>query len=165
MLVNLPEELEEGTKQYAVGDRTVSDISRRRLTLNTPSTSGFKFFALGPSSFDRQPLLDPENPLLVSTTLTAGFSSKDAAYEILLSLGHSLDMAAHDLAFGGLSGYAVGDTWVVTGGSIETDLLNALRDDQCQTLATFEDLFIGKDGLRASLWLEGRSLGKVFKTF
>ena len=165
LLVNLPEELDSKSKQFELGDKTVADISRRRLTLNTPESSGFRYFRLGPSSFERQGMLDPANPQLLSTTLIESAEEKLILWEILLSLGYALNQNPLPLDFGDLNGFFIDGCWIVLGGNLRNDLMNALRDDRCTTLVVLEDLFIGLDALRAELWLESKPLGKIFRTF
>lgn len=171
--VQLPEPIAEGTEAWSAGFRTISDISRARMSsvetvLGTdngaPNTDfGYRSYRLTDTNFSKwrvssdvsrnqleQHLFD-----LSESSVAYDASADDMLSEILLKQGYSLTEHLTPVEVGGLNLHSVGDGIVLTylNAHIKPSLeqLRAVVEVDPQRLIFLEDAFQGDDQLKTNL--------------
>ena len=171
MLVNLPEEVAEGSEAAKAGFNTVSEITLARLQKVAETVPGAKemggacrTLCLTTSNFAEHAEGDDLFSLR-ETTLASVSPDWDAiAAEALLKEGVTLDQPWER--------HEVGESQVVVSGGVAVVLSTAIDDDlaaaalglQPRVLVFLEDGFAGADAVKANAVTNARNLGITLKT-
>lgn len=171
ILVTINEPTSKGSFAQKNGIETVSEITLMRLkkveeTIVGSASTGLKVMRLQDSSFVRQSfILDDEHMLLAESTLKTEQPTEKIAAEILLSSGKRLDLDWETISIGPTEGIRVSNSMVVMTPGFGVDLLNEAKSKGITEIYFLEDLFAGKDSLKANISFESKKLSISVKTY
>jgi adenine-specific DNA-methyltransferase len=171
ILVTLNEKTSKDSFARKKGIETVSEITLMRLkkveeAIVGSASTGLKVLRLQDSSFVRQSfILDDEQMLLTESTLKPEQPTEKIAAEILLSSGKRLDLGWEPVSVGTTEALRVGNSLVVTTAGFGVDMLVEAKSKGITEIYLLEDLFAGKDALKANINFESKKLSISVKTF
>lgn len=171
ILVTINEPTSKGSFAKKNGIETVSEITLMRLkkveeAIAGSASTGLKVMRLQDSSFVRQSfILDDEQMLLAESTLKPEQSTEKISAEILLSSGKRLDLGWESVSIGNIEALRVSNSLVVTNTGFGVDMLVDAKSKGITEIYLLEDLFAGKDALKANINFESKKLSISVKTF
>ncbi|MCG9478577.1 MAG: site-specific DNA-methyltransferase [Actinomycetia bacterium] len=162
--VNIPESIADG-KNSAFENVAQITCERIRRALAQTSEPGIRVFYLTASNFRSNEPTDGQLFDLAETTLHASQPSVDALVaEVLLGEGVSLD-SRWERGFAGSSPITTASgVTVVSPEDMDVAAIEAVLDLKPRVVVFFEDVFAGKDELKANAFTRARELGITMKT-
>jgi adenine-specific DNA-methyltransferase len=168
VLINLPEDLEQGSKQWILGDRTVCDISRRRIgnALEESPLEGVRCFRLGASGFRNQETSEHGEFQLFELSKQPTSKAFDVALQIALANGLKLSDPFKTLEVQELKFTLSADTALIFEGQVTFEAVKEIVETQnVRNLLFVEDLFAGHDDLKSNIFFFARNLNITMRTY
>ena len=170
ILVNLPEVLEEKSLAHKAGYRTISDITRARLSEVVARgfdshNQGLRCFSLGKSAFLASLQANQVELTLFAQTMEPDFEAPAVAAEALLKAGVMLDAAWNHFKLFEEEAIVSDGVCVVLARVLNDEVVQAAMNlESVHTVIFLEDAFAGLDAVKANAHFAFKQANKTIKT-
>jgi adenine-specific DNA-methyltransferase len=180
ILVQLPEPIDEESRAYEKGYRTISEITRDRVRKaikqdqETGTPNGFRAFKLSSSNFkiwDADSTPDGPERLaeqlrLYTDNVEGKRGPQDILYELILKSGFPLSSPVQEVSVAGKSAWAVSsdELLICLDNPVSREALRAMIARMPKQMLCLDAAFRGDDALKTNIVLEAKSHGITFRT-